>query len=226
MASNDGTVDSSRAGRAARAYRATWKAIVTCTVVLGLTVALMAYGPLPAALVFLSSACMGGIWVYVFTLDDDWNTRRVVEFGLLAGAATGAVAGLSTIIHGWVMAVAAVLIAGSPRVLTWLRITDFGPASSSREPSPPDPSAPTDVRVPPSELTDAELCRAWRETGKALSRRHSTRVTMELVDYRVRCLDEIEHRNPEASIDWLVDGPPLGVDAKSYLPPGIHGRAS
>lgn len=224
---DDETLKSPRRRRVGRVYLAIWKALVAATIVLGSVVALMAYGPLSAALVFTSSAFMAGIWIYVFTLDDHWETRSIVELGLLAAAAVTAVAGLSTVIGGWSAGIVVILVAVSPTVLRWLRIVEpASTASSTSRPPAPSPVGPTDIRRRPMDLDDAELCRAWRDTGKAMGTRHSVRVTMELVEYRMLCLDEIERRNPKSSLDWLVDGPPLSVDAKSYLPPGIVGRSS
>lgn len=226
MVTNSDNLGSSRSSMVAAAYRIVWKVVVGSAVAIGTTIALLAYGPLSTFMVFISSVCMGAVWIYVFTLDDSWEIRRVVELGVLAGLAVTAIAGFGAVIHAWAACLAGLLIAGSPVVLRWLRVIDSsqGPTSPSRFTTPRTPAGLTDLRTQPCHLDDAELCRAWRDTGQALSRRHSTRATMELVHYRLRCLDEIERRNPKASLDWLVDGPPLGVDARSYLPPGIHGR--
>lgn len=205
-----------------------WQLTTTCALVTGTVLAIGSYGLLATTLVWASCAAMAWMWLFAFSATDHWPVRRVVEVSAFAGIVIAAIAGMSTTMGGWVLLLIALLAATSPLVVTWLadkrqRTARAAPAVSREVVVE---AHVTDLRRAPEELDDADLCQAWCDTGAALKQRHSARSTLELVKYRARCLDELGRRNPTASSDWLGDGPPLGVDAKSYLPPGISGRPS
>jgi hypothetical protein len=57
-----------------------------------------------------------------------------------------------------------------------------------------------------SDLTDEELCRAWRASYTDLQRQTRPARVLALAMERQRYLDELEHRNASGFEDWLASG--------------------
>lgn len=70
-----------------------------------------------------------------------------------------------------------------------------------------------------AEMTDAQLCRAWRASFTALQHsRHPTELTA-LVDARAGYLDEIERRHPDGFGRWMASGALAASDPGRYVSP-------
>jgi hypothetical protein len=57
------------------------------------------------------------------------------------------------------------------------------------------------------ELTDEELCLAWRRSFTQLQRVHDADRRQAMVDVRRAYLDELERRHPDSFATWLASNP-------------------
>ncbi|GAB2917759.1 hypothetical protein GCM10027047_14340 [Rhodococcus aerolatus] len=72
-----------------------------------------------------------------------------------------------------------------------------------------------------ADLTDPELCWAWRSTFTALQRTPHQELRA-LVDTRAAILDELEHRHPTGFARWLHSNPRAAGDPTRYVAPPPH----
>jgi hypothetical protein len=75
--------------------------------------------------------------------------------------------------------------------------------------------------LPPSELgelTDEQLCQAWRASSyMSLQQQSSTSPTIATVAERQKYLDEFEQRNPSGFVAWLASGARAPGNPLPYL---------
>jgi hypothetical protein len=139
------------------------------------------------------------------------------------------------------------LVAGcSPPVVGWLRgrpddqAVPVGPpqpvqlpkATSRRRrvavpPKPARPSAlPADLPMPKflvavarsvSELSDDELCLAWRRSFTQLQRAAAPDRRTAMADVRRAYLDELERRHPDSFAHWIASNPRAAGDPARYF---------
>ena len=98
---------------------------------------------------------------------------------------------------------------------TWGRSPRRARAEAAPAPTDQTPSATDDEAEPPSvvvthdvvrQMSDAELCRAWRRSFVALHQARSLRVRALVVQTRQLLLDEVEARYPAGLQAWLGSG--------------------
>ncbi|MGZ0147841.1 hypothetical protein ACXJJ3_12295 [Kribbella sp. WER1] len=67
------------------------------------------------------------------------------------------------------------------------------------------------------ELTDEELCLAWRRSFTQLERTVSTDHRQAMVDVRRAYLDELERRHPDSFATWLASNPRAAGDPARFF---------
>jgi hypothetical protein len=94
------------------------------------------------------------------------------------------------------------------------------------EPPPPEPVLPTPpAPVALTDLTDEELCLAWRRSFTELQSCTTDEQRLAVVAARNAYLDELERRAPDAFTQWLDSGPrAAGNPAKFFNPHTNHGE--
>jgi hypothetical protein len=83
--------------------------------------------------------------------------------------------------------------------------------------------------VPPAELadlSDKELCQAWRTSYLAVQQQASVQDKTAIVTKRQKYLDEFERRNPSGFAAWLATDGRVPANLLPYLVGQRHGRPS
>jgi len=101
------------------------------------------------------------------------------------------------------------------------------PVKAGSRPSMPAPKAPPiDFPVPLyleavarslSELTDEELCLAWRRSFKNLQSSVDSERRIVMADVRRAYLDELERRHPAEFAAWMASGPRAAGDPARFF---------
>ena len=74
-----------------------------------------------------------------------------------------------------------------------------------------------------SELSDEELCLAWRRSFSQLQRSMSADQRQAMIDVRRAYLDELERRDPESFASWLASNPrAAGNPARFFIHRADH----
>lgn len=82
----------------------------------------------------------------------------------------------------------------------------------------------------PEQLSDAQLCLAWRASFTALQRVRRAVDRLVITEYRAGCLDEFARRDPVGFEHWLARGARAAIDAGGYpspvsIPPNLVAQA-
>ena len=227
-----------------RVYRVVW--LLLCGL-LGAVGALAAFtlslGAVIAALVM--AAGVGGFLTWLVLTPEGDNPRlprgqrrAVAASTALSGGGCVVSIGLGTLL-GAPTAVVLVIFAvgGSPRVIRfcvrWLRQHDYLQMSHRQgiaadrtgtlsepvlEPGADagsESSAP--VRTDASELSDQDLCLAWRASFSALKRSSSPGRRVRIVAERQAYLDELERRSRRGIAVWLASGARAAGDPSPFV---------
>lgn len=199
-------------------YRSVWTKVTSLVVLAGVVAAFDAFEPIAVGSLFLVGVVIGWMFTLAVTLQGSNSRSRVLKCCMYTGACVVGFMGLLAMIGGWAVCLAMVLCGCAPRLLAWVSSND-DEAGTGRRGSQGDPEVVTDLRIEPSALDNGSLCRVWHASGLALTKSRSASLTLALVCYREKCLDELERRFPFASMKWLDEGPPAGADVRTYLPP-------
>jgi hypothetical protein len=230
-----------------RRYLRIWRAAVVVLTGIGVVASLLFVSPAIDLAAFLVAAFTTGTLGLGLGLARELTTvelaRSSSRWAVLAGLVVlaicgyGAAVGLDTLVLLVLIAVTAppVLVRFLPRKESedpaptprraWIRLPQSAKAAESasvREPAAP----PVDFPIPLyleavarslSEMTDEELCLAWRRSFKHLeSSVDSDRRTV-MADVRRAYLDELERRHPEEFAAWLASGPRAAGDPARFL---------
>jgi hypothetical protein len=128
---------------------------------------------------------------------------RSAALGVLASAATLAVAGFAVILSVGVIGLVLVLGLGSPQALRW--------CGRRVRRSPQEKGGELLTR------STAELCRQWQATYSSLRDASTPAARLRIVEIRQRCLDELERRDPAGLSAWLASTASAGGDPSRYL---------
>lgn len=135
--------------------------------------------------------------------------RWHVRVALCAATLTVSTVAIGRSIPGWTFLVVVLAIATSPPATArwgraWGRTPEptLHPSASGK----PSPLTPAGVAGEAREMSDAELCRAWRGSYWALREAPNAAITLAVVNERQCLLDELETRNPHAVTAWLASG--------------------
>ncbi|HEY9338922.1 MAG TPA: hypothetical protein VIQ79_31020 [Kribbella sp.] len=216
-------------------YLRIWRAAVVVLAVVGVLTALVFVSPATNLAAFVVAAFTTGAIFLSIGLGRDLPSSdllHVVPRGaVLGGLCLLAVCGYAAAI-GAPTAILLLLIVGiSPPVVGWLRAGRPArpartlprrrirlPKASSRQlkavradldPTAqwPMPKYLTAVVRSVGELSDEELCLAWRRSFNQLQRAMSADHRQAMVDVRRAYLDELERRHPDSFTTWLASNP-------------------
>jgi hypothetical protein len=102
-----------------------------------------------------------------------------------------------------------------------------GPAAPAGAQAPPLPTLPLLVALlaePAGEMSQARLCRAWRQSFVALQGARTVAEWARLVELRQSYLDEIETRDAVALRAWLAGGARAASGPDRYIAEGDRHR--
>lgn len=220
------------------AYRAAWMNVSIIVGGLGVTIALSGDRALINAVV----AAVVGMSVGVFTFliqearSQTGYRRQAVTAAAAATAGCAAVTGLFMLVGQGALVVTFLFALTSPaaargyivlarQITAWRRpspqlhplTTDLG------ETVPEGQSQRLTNEIPARELTDAELCQAWRTSSHALKKQGADLTQQaQLVTIRQEYLDELERRNPAGFLRWLAADAQPNSDPTQYLRPAAE----
>lgn len=181
------------------------------------------------------AAVMGAFVTFVVLEDAEsgpTHTHRgqaMATNAAVAGASVGAFVGFVVVLEGAAFVLALVLAASSPAALRggWslcrgaISSPNFRWASlvTGMAYAGADYAAAVVPRL--DELTDEQLCEAWRQTCDALAAAPSAPATSRIVRERADYVEELTRRSPMGVTAWLVAGPvavrdPLRFITQSY----------
>ena len=89
--------------------------------------------------------------------------------------------------------------------------------SAKRRAAPRDDLGETTSQVVVEEMTDRELCLAWRRSYVELEHADSAETRASIARFRGWVLDELERRNPTGFDDWLASGARAPSDPARYV---------
>lgn len=214
-------------------YRDLWVITATATTTLGIWAALMTW-PLLELLIAFTFVAVSAAGMHAAIQVTDAPLRLGKSLAVGAGIATGVIGavGLALLIHGAALLVLLAAVASHPAAVSWLQRHLQGvrhtpgasqpsqtkPAEHRQPPEPASPLAVADVELPVDvSLDDAALCRAWRQSYRALHRASSLLELVHIVNARRDYLDELERRNPSGLEAWLASGPHPASDPSRYI---------
>ncbi len=212
-----------------KAYHVVWRFVAGMLAVVGLSAALLLS---PAALLLLAGVAGIGTFLMLLAFSGDGGpshgdrTGRLITSGLVTGTAAGAFVGFASLLGAGAIPLALVVLGSSPYAAkAWSRWRRSRPGSSTARAVtvgdavayPSSGLQPAQVLVEPGLLTDAELCRAWRASYRALQDGSSGPPTMESIAVRQSVLDELERRNSRGLAAWLASGARAAGNPLPYL---------
>jgi hypothetical protein len=145
---------------------------------------------------------------------------RLAWIGLVTGAVLTAVAGLVAVFQAAGLLVVLLLVCTSPALIAAVRVLGHC-ATDTPETVPIDGLSQRAQSVQVVEdlagfatsstedlagLDDASLCLAWRRSFLLLEAAESAEHRIAVVQYRERCLDELQRRCPQGVAAWFSSG--------------------
>ncbi|WP_350278036.1 hypothetical protein [Kribbella sp. HUAS MG21] len=226
-------------------YERIWRAAVGLLATIGVLAALVFVAPATNLAVFLVAAfTIGAVCLSVGLGRDLPNTDllRVVPRGaVIGGLCVISVCGYAAAIGLRTLTLLLLVVGVSPPVVGWLRAGSADrparterrqpiklPKASKRlvprraEPRHQDEDWPmpkylTAVVRSVGELSDEELCLAWRRSFTQLERTTSADRRQAMADVRRAYLDELERRHPESFASWLASNPRAAGDPARFF---------
>jgi hypothetical protein len=215
------------------AYKVIWSVVCSALAVVGVAVACI-LSPAAAAFVFSTFAVVGAI-VTRFVVKD-YRTRSLrrrttsMAMGALVSASSACgFVGLGVAFGPGVFLLGLFLVGGSPMVVgAYTRWLDSTPSASGGRLDGLARAfafaAPGYLPIQPvcelRELTDDQLCQAWRASTVSLREHPSGEELTRTVEQRQAVLDELERRNPGGLTTWLASGARAAGDPRPYLSKG------
>ncbi|TDU83343.1 hypothetical protein EV138_5807 [Kribbella voronezhensis] len=210
-----------------RRYRRAWKAAGGLLAAIGVAAALMMLPVSIDAVVFGMTAAIAGSIKFSLDLAADHPARRAayiaVPVAVGAGVIGVAVCGYAATAGVGTVALIAVVVATSPSVVSALsaRECGVGPMSAAKDavdsPAPARPQSGPVAQQPLGDLSDLELCSAWRRSYLALQRATSPTDRLRIVQQRQGFLDELERRGPHQLAEWLHAGARAAGDPAKHF---------
>lgn len=226
-------------------YERIWRAAVGLLATIGVLTALVFVSPATNLAAFLVAALtMGAVCLSIGLGRDLPNADllRVVPRGaVLGGLCVLAICGYAAAVGARTVALVLLVLGVSPPVVDWLRSgrppRPVRPEHPLRRPSlrpvrrtakklPKAPVLQQDLPMPKyltavvrsvCELTDEELCLAWRRSFTQLQRTAGADRRQAMVDVRRAYLDELERRHPDSFATWLASNPRAAGDPARFF---------
>jgi hypothetical protein len=225
-------------------YRQGWRSAVVVLAVVGVLTAFVFIGLSTIVVAFLMGGIMVGSVHLSVGLAQERDIpaliREVLMWAGRAGLVMVAICGYAAAVGLATVPLLLLIAATSPPVVSWLYAsrTEAAPAGSksprapranrpkrtkqtkSRKPKEqrpePVPAQPTAV-IDLTELSDEDLCLAWRRSYTELQSCTTEPQRLEVVDRRRAYLDELERRKPDAFAEWLESGPRAAGDPAKFF---------
>ncbi|TDW24535.1 hypothetical protein [Kribbella kalugense] len=211
-------------------YVRIWRAAVGLLATIGVVASLVFVSPSTNLVAFLVAAFTAAAVCLSIGLGRDLPPGDlfylVPRWAVLGGLCVLAICGYAAAVGARTLALLLLVVGSSPPVIDWLRAE-----SPAREPRPiklpkataralktvqtegrpagdwPMPKYLTAVVRNVVELTDDELCLAWRRSFPQLQRALGSDRRQAMVDVRRAYLDELERRYPDSFATWLASNP-------------------
>lgn len=205
----------------------------------GLCLALIQWPASVIVVTFMLATFLAGITIILLrsaqSQSNDWFATEgwgpVTTTAVLIGTAAVSLAATSEVSPALAILMVLTMALCSPWGLRLLRLL------MPTQPEPPTPlTSRADSDSPPvtraravdgsalRDLTNAELCTAWRVSYLALQRAGTTHERARLVAIRQIYLDEMETRNPTALTAWLASGARAASGPDRFLHDGPESR--
>ncbi|WP_410790170.1 hypothetical protein [Kribbella sp. C-35] len=216
-------------------YLRIWRAAVGLLAALGVVTALVFVSPASNLAVFMVAAFTAGAICLSVGLGRDLPTSDLLYMvprgAVFGGLCVLAICGYAAAIGARTMTLLLLMVGVSPPIVGWLRSGRADrparalprrpirlPKASNRQlnavQADDDPAA--DWPMPKylvavvrslGELSDEELCLAWRRSFNQLQRAMGPDRRQAMADVRRAYLDELERRHPDSFADWLASNP-------------------
>jgi hypothetical protein len=207
--------------------RSVWLIGTCCLTAIGLAAALVFMNWSTIVVVFLLTALVGGsIHFNVAAVQEKATTRLLTEavrWALRASVGVLAICGYVAAVGLATLPLLGLIAATSPLVLRQQSARSM-PADDRLAEAPP-PAPPASPEKPPAgaglpgnleDLSDEDLCLAWRRSFTALQNCDIVENQLALIEARERYLDELERRRPDAFAEWLQTMPRAAGDPTRY----------
>jgi hypothetical protein len=215
--------------RLASRYDRIWRAAVVLLATIGLAAAIVFVGLSTNLVAFLVAAAVAGAAALQVGLARELPSadliRSTPRLAVLGGLLVLAICGFAAAVGLETLVLVGLIITLSPPVLARLRPAARQPAEPMRQPQDvPLPSIPTPrylsaVARSLCELSDEEICLAWRRSFTRLQNPSTAEHRSAMADVRRAYLDELERRSPDAFAAWIQSGARAAGDpAKFFIP--------
>ncbi|TCC45089.1 hypothetical protein E0H75_31755 [Kribbella capetownensis] len=209
-------------------YGQIWRTAAGLLAAIGVIASLVFVSPASNLVAFLISAITVGAVYFSFGLARELPPAELIRaaprWAGLGGLLVLAACGYGAAVGAETLVLLALLIATSPPII--VRIWPM--PKPAREPEPdrhPDVESIDEgtivqldvVRPTLRDLTDEELCLAWRRSFKQLQSSTGRELRLGVADVRRAYLDELERRQPEAFAAWLASGPRAAGDPARFF---------
>ncbi|MGW7680485.1 hypothetical protein ACWGID_07075 [Kribbella sp. NPDC054772] len=228
-------------------YVRIWRAAVGLLVAIGVITSLVFVSPATNLAAFLVAGLTVGAVCLSVGLGRDLPSGDLVylipRWAVLGGLGVLAICGYAAAVGARTVALVFLVLGVSPPVIGWLRSGRAGrpprrpprrrrpiklPKASNRQLAKvrsdcrpvadwPMPKYLAAVVRNVSELSDAELCLAWRRSFTQLQRALAPDRRQAMVDVRRAYLDELERRHPDSFVTWLASNPRAAGDPARFF---------
>lgn len=212
-------------------YSRIWRAAVGLLAAIGVVACLVFVSPGTNLVAFLVAAFTAGSVCLSIGLGRDLPSGDLMylvpRWAVLGGLFVVAVCGYAAAVGARTVALLMLIVGVSPPVISWLR--SGVPAREVRRPIKLPKASGRQLKAVPAEarpaadwpmpkyltavvrsvveLSDDELCLAWRRSFNQLQRAAVADRRQAMVDVRRAYLDELERRHPDSFATWIASSP-------------------
>ena len=202
---------------------------------IGLAAAIVFIGLTTNLVAFLLSAFVVGAICLSIGLVCELPSADLIHltprWGVLGGLTVLAISGFAAAAGLETLVLVGLVITSAPPVLARLRSADRGDLAEPPRPRPRrEPAPPLRFEVPTPryltavarslcELSDEEICLAWRRSFTRLQGSATAEQRAAMADVRRAYLDELERRSPEAFAAWIESGARAAGDPARFFVP-------
>jgi hypothetical protein len=213
-----------------KVYQTVWLVLSIPLALVGMSLALV-LSPTGLAALFIAFAVVGAILLPCAVSEFGERpprdrVRLAVGGALIGGTTAGAFAGFVVLLGAGAFLLAVLVLGSSPSAVRaysrWLRSAPT-PSTAQLDAwaralayTSPD-YAPFQPPSELDELTDEQLCQAWRASYMSLQQQPSANHKIATVAERQKYLDEFERRNPHGFVAWLASGARAPGNPLPYL---------
>lgn len=216
-----------------------WRSVVGLLAILGLAAALVFIGVTTNLVIFGLAAFVAGSACFSLGMAGERPVGELIHdvsgWAAIGGLIALAISGYGVAVGLETVALLGLIVASSPQVVARLRpaevlepVQSAKPVSTGKVSLPPPPidlpavpSYLSAVRQTVSELTDEELCLAWRRSFNQLQQATGSERRLVTADVRRAYLDELERRHPDEFAAWIGSGARAAGDPARFF---IHHR--